>query len=720
MLPLKLIIDNFKLYNHAEIDFTKFQSAVILGRNKSADESNGTGKSSLLEAIDWVCCSSYSTDNLDGLVKDDCDFCQVEFHFESDGETYQIIKSRNKKSGKSNLKFSIKNGGNWRDLTQRTSTETEVEILKKIKLNYKSWQNSVSFTQSNIASLASAPTTEAKRAILKEVLNLGVYAKLKELAKEDSDKVLDKIEELKTSISNISDPQAQIVILEKQFQEIEQQIVNHSAELEKAENKILNKQEKVDDAKQEQNKLLELQNQWQELGSKINTANDEFNTINNNIRDYQNKINSINSNISETKKKLEIEKSLNFPEVREIGVVEKEIENWTEKETAGNVFLNSAQEKIAQLSKPLPTGPECTLCRQTVSDEYRETILSQSKESIEKLQNQITDAKGKIQKIKQKKSSLFEEIKNIKQIQQQIINKENKIQQLSQQLSSYNSSLESYQELLKHWENQVEAKNQEIIQLRTTRSQLQNHHQLYEESQNKLSDLIEELNSAKQEKKEIENNSNQFLIKKGGIEAKIEHQKQEIIKLADLQAKLLDYEGQAYIWQSVIQGFGTRIPSMIMHTVLDDLELETNLFLKEIRPRLQVQFKIQKEKKNQIEETLDIIYFNYGRERTYSQLSEGEKTMINFSFKIATSNIIKKRFGANIQYLALDEVDRAFDLAGKKTIQEIVKKLESQYKILVITHYEPFKAKFPTAIVVDYLPQIGATATVEDNELYQQ
>lgn len=720
MLPLKLIIDNFKLYSHAEIDFTKFQSAVILGSNKSIEESNGTGKSSLLEAIDWVCTFQHTTDNLDGLVKDDSDFCRVEFHFEADGEIYQIIRSRNKKSAKSDLKFSVKNGEGWKDLTQRTSTETELEILKKIKLNYKSWQNSVSFTQSNIASIASAPTPEAKRAILKEVLNLGAYAKLKELAKEDLDKVLSKIGELKTSVFNIKDPQGQIVILEKQLQEIEEQILNFSTELQEADKIILAKQENVDIAKQENIKLIELQNQWQEIDGKIKIAQNESSIINNNIGDYQCKIKSINLNIINTEKELEIKESLVILEIREIEIVEKEIEVWTEKETTGNVFLNSAQDKINQLSKSLPTGPDCTFCRQPVSEEYRDAILAQSQKTIKTLQNQIVDAKEKIQKIKQKKSGLSEEVKNIKQIQQQVFNKENKIKQLSQQLFSHNSSLISYQELLNHWENQVESKNQEMTQMLAIQSQLQNHHQLYEESQINFSKLIEELNIAQQNKKEIEQNSNQSLVKKGGVEAKIDHQKQEVIKLSELQIQLSDQEGQAYIWQNVIQGFATRIPTMIMHTVLDDLELETNLFLKEIRPRLQVQFKIQKEKKNQIEETLDIIYFNYGRERTYSQLSEGEKTMVNFSFKIATSNVIKKRFGANIQYLALDEVDRAFDVAGKKTIQKIVKKLEEQYKILVITHDDVFKSKFKKVIKVNYLPQIGATATVEDNELYQQ
>ena len=66
---LKLHIKDFKTYISADIDFSKFNSALVVGKRKDDEAvSNGTGKSTISDALDYVifdeydaCCLLYTS-----------------------------------------------------------------------------------------------------------------------------------------------------------------------------------------------------------------------------------------------------------------------------------------------------------------------------------------------------------------------------------------------------------------------------------------------------------------------------------------------------------------------------------------------------------------------------------------------------------------------------------------------------------------------------------
>ena len=55
MRPVKLLLNDFLSHSRSVIDFNNFDSLLILGSNNdTTDESNGSGKSAILEAIRWA------------------------------------------------------------------------------------------------------------------------------------------------------------------------------------------------------------------------------------------------------------------------------------------------------------------------------------------------------------------------------------------------------------------------------------------------------------------------------------------------------------------------------------------------------------------------------------------------------------------------------------------------------------------------------------------
>ena len=132
-------------YLNAEIDFSGIHVACLVGQN-------GAGKSSLLDAITWILWEEGrgKTDELIKLGKDEMS-CELEFFIEA--ELYRVYRSRLKSyknsQGKSNLEFQIFNPKeqSWTSLSMSSVKQTQDLIVKTVKMDYKTFVNSVYLRQ---------------------------------------------------------------------------------------------------------------------------------------------------------------------------------------------------------------------------------------------------------------------------------------------------------------------------------------------------------------------------------------------------------------------------------------------------------------------------------------------------------------------------------------------------------------------------------------------
>ena len=200
----------------------------------------------------------------------------------------------------------------------------------------------------------------------------------------------------------------------------------------------------------------------------------------------------------------------------------------------------------------------------------------------------------------------------------------------------------------------------------------------------------------------------------GQSKAILELKEKELGKLVLLEQDKKMFEKKLLLYKSVCSCFGSSgISAMIIHSVLDALQNETNKILEMLVPGLQLKFVITKENDKGIKsDTLDIIYYINGIENEFADLSGGQQSCVVLAMKFATANISRRKCGSDIKMLLLDEVEAALDEQSVENFYDIVKTLSKDMTILIITHNKDLQKRFSSRIIVSKENGISA-ATAE-------
>jgi exonuclease SbcC len=161
-------------------------------------------------------------------------------------------------------------------------------------------------------------------------------------------------------------------------------------------------------------------------------------------------------------------------------------------------------------------------------------------------------------------------------------------------------------------------------------------------------------------------------------------------------------------YQKLEEAFGKNgIPALLIEQALPEIENHANEYLERLTNGLMsIKFQTQSEykdkKRTDKKETLDILISDQsGDYRAYELFSGGEAFRINFSIRLALSQVLARRAGARLQTLVIDEGFGSQDLEGRQRLVEAINLVQKDFeRILVITHLEELKDVFPTRIEV--------------------
>ncbi len=726
MRPSRLYIKDFMCYDDAYIDFSQFSSALIVGKTENNSEvSNGVGKTTIFRAIEYVL-FNHSDVNLEDIIRDDADKCSITLDFVVGNEEYRVTRTRTRK-GTTDLTLFKRTGLDgdeteafhkisgdrytpvedddekyWKDISGRRAADTDKELTKLVKVNLKSFRIFIHFLQRDFGGLTTA-TPETRKKILKDALNLIVYSKLEKIAKDKSSALSKEADKFRTLISGIGDPDYALADISQKLVAAEKEIDIRALKVGDFEALIALGNEKVN---QLVNDHANLEGKFSALVTREQALNVEKTRIETSIKEYTTK----KSNIIKLAKDTVVElKDLEETQVKLVGLDYNQIDILSEQ-------IVSNKEKVAQLSltiqnditraeklkKPIPEDGECEECRQPITAEHRKICQQKINLELREKQVNIQNCKKDIVALNAQNAVHQQTINQLTLSRQHLESINNKISAKKKEIVDRRAIHDEYKALLDKFTHDLEEK---IKEMDVVAQDLQN-------SSIKEAKILEkQIQEERQKVKEIEtqnllNNKemNHFNSTKAVLQHDINQKTDEKRKKIEYGKLLKEIEDKLGMYPAVVQAFSsTGIPNLIIQNVLDDLQIEANALLTQLKPGLQLSFSVEKtvEKTGDQADTLDIHYTVGGKKRYYENISGAMQLAVNFSLKLGLSFLLQKLSGVDVRFLLLDEIDQSLDKASVDFFADIVKLFQKEYTILVITHNDRLKDKFSHAVLVE-------------------
>lgn len=270
MIPLRLVIHNFRAIEHADIDLSAVSLAAIAGRN-------GAGKSSAFTLAPRFALFGdvISGVSLDDLVRRGATEMSVEFWFEHQSSVYRTIRTRSTKGkGKSTLELQKCISSQWESRSAEKIVDTEAVIRDLLNLDDETFTASSMILQGQANAFTGA-TAGKRKEILTQILGLSIYEQLQERARMKAGTLNLEIEKAKDKLAELSErlllkPEKVTALeqTERELKKTREQIALKEAELQQQD-------ELIHALKLKSEKADELARQIETLRDEVVNLNDE-------------------------------------------------------------------------------------------------------------------------------------------------------------------------------------------------------------------------------------------------------------------------------------------------------------------------------------------------------------------------------------------------------------------------------------------------------------
>jgi len=716
---INIKIQNFKSYGDKEIVFNleDFITRIFIG-------DNGQGKSSIIDGLVW-CLYGYSNGKADSIInRENKKDCKVETNFIIDNDLYSIIRYRkHKEHGNKILIFK-----NKKNISPLKATDSQALIDEIIGINFIAMTSSVIFSAEMYSSFLKSKGSERLK-VMDNILNLKIIQKWNDIAKKLKKPITDKIDDLNlkhekilsgvsTIEENIEDYKKtsydKIVSFKKERKNLEEEVVKLEEEITEiskidyvSELKLISEIEEVVDNNLKYNNLIKEENilfeeKKKELNDKtvefdlqsladLKLKQEEYSKI-----DFDELINSIKKNEEIEKKISVLENKLKLITTSEVSLYTKNIKKL---QTEYDKFLKQRKE----LEKNI-----CPMCK-SVLDDNKDLIIEVEKEIDYRLKKieEIKLLKSNLEKEnleKEEKNSLInEEIKLLREDWKIITDSMDEVLLKKEEFSTLKNSIKL---LTKDFET-TDLLNKEYI--KQIDSLVLNHNTLIE---NLTENLIEEKNNSKFSKDflmnleiEVENLNKVIYEKKDEIKninvkakesydkdfiIKLENKKKVLVKgMKEVVSEIKEYKIKEGSYIKLLQLLSNKnggVKKYIISKIISSFNEKINYYLP-----MFFDYKVE----IMFDEDLNETILVKEKEVEFDTFSSGEKARFEIAIAFSLFLIVKKFFSSSISFIVFDEIlDNNLDNEGIRRIIDVIKSLEKNNSIIVISHKDEYKDLF--------------------------
>ena len=712
MIPLKLTLENFVSHIHSELDFSKFDAALLIGVHSGNPYiSNGVGKTTIFSAMRWCISGKSRFSTKDKVVKRGKSFCRVSLEFEMDGNKYKIVRRLNKKTGIIDVKFYKKIGRKWEDggLTCDTARLTNRKIVEIIKMSDDTFTNSVYFKQNDVSGFASAPTAKRKE-ILKEILQIGIWDNYQKSAKdslkyfEEQQDILNKrlkvigntdnkenINEIKKLDKEIRKYENKINILNNKLQEQKRHIVD--LEISKIDIDV----EKL---KEEKKNIIarakEIKQKKEELKTQIIRNNEIISNSSSDCKGLEERLIKLSKKVllvSKVKKAKEIFNSFNM-KIPDCKYSPEKLEEKKQEYIKHRDVINSFSKDLNDLELIEP-GEECPVCFSTIED--INDLINRRDEKKKYLKKMIKN-EGKI--LKELSEEIKKEEKIINASKEALVELERTELMIAKRMGAASEANHKNEVIQIELKNLIQIEKKLKIEFDRIKGIIEN---IGNSSNKEFEKIIKDRENTIEEIQKIKDNIMELKIQRGIIENSIKEMERLDNEKSVINNQLKIVLREIEIYSNLSKAFGKDgIQAIIMENIAEDLSKYANSILKQIcSDPMSIDFITQRQTgSGNWKEQFDIKVMVGANELDFEDLSGGEQVRISIALRLALSQLLMRRVGSNVKFLLLDEVDQALDKQGTDALADTILTLSKSLKILVITHNETMKEKFDNIIKI--------------------
>jgi len=651
----------------------------------------GCGKSSILYAIDFALFGDPLGRSYDYLLREGSDSGKVAVQFVQNGKSYKIsrgLKRRGKGIGQDFDELKLYEGEN---LIASLKSEAVTEQCKAITgLDKELFREIVWIRQEHLKELLDTRPRD-RQTRLDELFGLSDYnTAWTNIANYQRDYETEK---------RVYEKDPDVVGMEKLNAEYNRTVEEFSLieiELHETAKKLNEAKKTLEEADLKLKKLEEIRLQLEELRQRetetlanLKNVEDSSESLAEKIEAKKNAIENLNQRLNTMEAQMKSYKE----ELSAIGILpdqpmetlknylgtfEDQISSLKGEQEAAVRGMRDDQKRVSALS----TENRCPLCLQSISEDYKNSLVQRLQEENSERQKTIDQLQNDIKGLQQTKNKANAAFSNLQMIMPRIGDLKTRIDEESQALNELSQEFENKQRLEKEMREQLEVLRVEISKLDV--SQLEAAKTQKNQAQDQFYTIQSDLRAKEDSKK--------YLVKRlDETKERIDQAQQKIERMEKI-AKVVEVIGgirDAYrSIQPKLRSEFVKVLRNFVQQVLDSLVGGEGSLINVL-----------------IDETYTpYVKSESGVEREASNLSGGERTLLAFAYRLGLGQLImQSRTGHGLSVLLLDEPTESLgrEDGSIDRLAEAIARFKAIEQIIAVTHSEVFAEKAEHVIILE-------------------
>ncbi|MBS7614219.1 SMC family ATPase [Candidatus Bathyarchaeota archaeon] len=660
----------------------------------------GTGKSSILYAIDFAFFGEPISRSYDYLLREEAEYGKVTLKFFKNGKEYVIqraLKRQNERISQNMEQLTLKEEGNV--IAEMKSEAVAEQLFSIIGFDKEIFREILWMRQEHLKDVLNMSPIERQKK-LDQLFNLSDYEIAwinfrpvitgleKELTILQRDADVTGFEEI---MSRHQEALKELEIKEKEAEETKKMLFEAEERYNRASERLktletirrtneqLRREESILQSKYTgiQQSNLRLAEEIQKRKERLEDLEKRLEVQNSQIRSCQDKLRDVG-----LPPELSIEKLLDF-----IKTLQVEIQGNLGKEESLKSDISKATARISNLIKE----NTCPLCLQILEPSYKERLIQRLYDEISENKQQLTNIEKMTEKHENVRSVIETVIQNFQNIQA-------RVEEITRQMGEEKKILEDTKRRLEQSQKDEKMFEDELVSLRSKIREFDITD--LENAQKEFNVAYEEYSSLKHKSQNIELSRSEIIRRLQTVEERLKIAQQKKARLEKVDKMITHAQEIRQAYRSIQPRIRTefvRYLERIVQQVLNELSSVEGLT-----------FSVKID-----ENYTPIIEVEKGYERSIFNLSGGERTLLAFAYRIGLGQLIMQwKVGHGLPLLLLDEPTESLgrEDGSIDRLAESLSRLKTVEQIIAVSHNENFADKADHVIRLEKLENRSVTS----------